>query len=144
MGLPLGREGRPVRRLDRILVIEQSLIRRQWSLTCKTPLCPLLCLTGVLNLHLQQVPKPYLLDARRRWLRINYVERIGIWPVLRTWNWQQLGNLRSVRLYRSRIPVSTTANGFPSRFIPNTSWTPWWVCGAQGQRKIYSIYGVFK
>ncbi len=30
--------------------------------------------TVFLNLHLQQVPNPYLLVARRRWLRVNCVE----------------------------------------------------------------------
>ena len=75
------------------------------SMTCNTPLWPLLglmdgqigpiqsigwscqplepiyfILTVLLNLHLQQVPNPYLLGARRWWLKVNCIERIGIWP----------------------------------------------------------------
>ena len=89
----------------------------EWSMACNTPLWPLLGQTGswiglilsihwscqarapicfiptvLLNLHLQQVANPYLLGARSRRLRVNCVERIGIWPVLRTWNWQWFGN----------------------------------------------------
>ena len=121
-------------------------------MSCNTPLWPLLSLTGgridpirsfdwlwqalapicfiptrLLSLYLQQVPNPYPLGARRRWLKVNCVERIGIWPALRTWNWQRLGNLLSARVYWSCIPASTKANRFPPWYIPNTSWTPWWV-----------------
>ena len=100
-----------------------------WPCQGLAPIC--FIPTVLLNLHLQQVPNPYPLGARRGWLRVNSVERIGIWPVLRTWNWQWRGNLPSSRVYWSRIPVSTKANGFPFWFIPNTSWIRrgWWNVG---------------
>ena len=129
-------------------------------MSCNTPLWPLLGLTGgrispirsigwpcqalvpicfittiLLNLHLQQVPNLYQWGARRRWLRVNCVERIGIWPVLRTWNWQPLGTLPSTRVYWSRISISTKANGIPSGFILNTSWTRWWVMERRASEK---------
>ena len=88
---------------------------------------------------LQQIPNPYLLDARRRWLRVNFVERIQLWPVLRVWNWQRLGNRPSTRVYWSHIPVSTKANGLPPWFIPNTSWTPLWVAERRASEK-YTAY----
>ena len=69
----------------------------------------------------------YLLGARRRWMKVNCVERIGICPVLRTWNWQQLENLPSAWVYWLCIPASTKANGFPPWYIPNTIWILWWV-----------------
>ena len=47
--------------------------------------------------------------------------------MLRTWNWQWLGSLPSTRVYWLCIPVSTKVNGLPPWFIPNTSWTRWWV-----------------
>ena len=50
------------------------------------------------------MPNPYLLGARRQWLRFTGVERIGIWPVLWTWNWQRLGNLPSIRVYWFAYP----------------------------------------
>ena len=113
-------------------------------MTCNTPFWPLLGLTDgqidpirscqavapicfiptvLLNMHSQQVPNPYLLSARRRWLRVNCVERIEFWPVLRTWNCQQLENILSARVYWSCIPVSTKTNGF-HWYIPDTSLTP--------------------
>ena len=132
----------------------------EWSMSCNTPLWPLLGLTSsrrgpiqsiglscqaqaptcfiltvLLNLHLQQVPNPYLLGVRRWWLRVNCIERIGIWPLLRTWNWQRLKNLSSTRVYWSCIPVSTKANGFPPWFIPNTSWILWWVVERRASEK---------
>ena len=149
-------------RKDGILVVKQSLIRRLWTMSCNPLFWPLLGLMGgrispirsvgwscqalapiyfipiiLLNLHLQQVPNTYLLAARRRLLRVNCVERIGIWPVLRTWNWQRLGSLPSTRVYWSRIPVLTKANGFPLVTFPTQVRFRggWW---------IYSIYGVFK
>ena len=38
------------------------------------------------NLHRQEVPNPYLLGSRRRWLKVNCIERIGIWPQLKTYS----------------------------------------------------------
>ena len=137
----------------------------KWSMTCNIPLWPLFGLTGgrispiqsigwsyqvlapiyfiptvLLNLHLQQVPIFFLLlVARRQWLRVNCIERIGIWPVLRTWNWQRLRSLPSTRVYWSRFPVSTKANGLPPWFIPNTSWIPWWVEERRASEK-YTVY----
>ena len=43
-----------------------------WSYQALAPIY--FILTVLLNLHLQQVPNPYLLIARRRWLRVNCVE----------------------------------------------------------------------
>ena len=132
----------------------------EWSVTCNTPLWPLLgltpnwigpiqsiswsyqalapicfILTVLLNLHLQQVPNPYLLGARRWWLRVNYIERRGIWPVLRIWNWQRLKNLLSAWIYWLCIPISTKVNGFLPCYITNTSWTPWWVMEHRASEK---------
>ena len=112
-------------------------------MSCNTPFWPLLSLTGgwiglvwsigwscqalapvcfiptvLLNLHLQQIPNPYLLGVRRRWLRVNCIERIGIWPVLRTWNWQWLRNLPSAWVYWLRTPISNKANGLPLSSFP--------------------------
>ena len=87
--------------------------------------------TVLLNLHLQQVLNPYILGARRGWLRVNCIERIGISPKLRTWNWQRLENLPSARLYWSCIPVSTKANGFPLGTFPTQIGlcVGWWSTG---------------
>ena len=95
--------------------------------------------TVILNLHLQQISNPYLLGARWRWLRVNCVEKIGIWPVLKTWNRQRLGNLPSARKYWSCYPVSTKANGFQPWYIPSTSWTPAWVVERSAIKK-YTAY----
>ena len=97
---PVGRGWWPVRRQDGSLVVERSLIRRQsgqwlathhfgpylvwqtvglgpirsigWSCQALAPIY--FILTVLLNLHLQHVPNPYLLVARRRWLRVNCVD----------------------------------------------------------------------
>ena len=129
-------------------------------MTCNTPLWPLIGQTGgqigliwsvgwsrqalapicfipsvLLNLLLQQVPNPYLLGTRRQWLRVNCIERIGIWPVLKTLNWQWLGSLHSTQVYWSHIPISTKANGLPLWFVSNTGWTPWWVVERRTSKK---------
>ena len=84
--------------------------------------------TVLLNLHLQQFPNPYLLGSRRRWLRVNCVNRIGIWPVQRTWKWQRRRNLPSARVYWRGIPIATKVNGFLLGSLPTQvelrSW--WW------------------
>ena len=133
-------------------------------MACNTPLWPLLDLTGgcigpiqsigwscqalapicfistiLLNLHLQQVPNPNLFGARRWWLRVNGVEIIRIWLVLRTLNSQWLGNLPSTWVYWSCIPISTKVNGFPSWFLPNTSWIPCRVVEYRASEK-YTAY----
>ena len=46
-----------------------------WSCQALAPIY--LISTVLLNLHLQQVPNPYLLVARRRWLRVNCVEKLA-------------------------------------------------------------------
>ena len=115
-----------------------SLIRSiGWSCQALATIC--FIPTVLLNLHLQPVTNPYLLGARRQWLRVNCVERIGIWPVLRTWNWQWLKNLPSTRVYWSHISVSNKANGLPPWFIHNTSWTLWWVVECRTSKK-YTAY----
>ena len=96
-----------------------------WSCQALAPIC--FIPTVLLNLHKQQISNTYLLGAKRRWLKVNCVERIGIWPELKIWNCQRLENQLSAQVYRSCILVSTKANGFPQRYIPNTSKTPWWV-----------------
>ena len=77
-------------------MVKQSLIRRQWSMACNTPLWPLLGLTGgrigpdpinrlVIPSHSTYIfysdrtfksafAASYLLVAKRRWLRVNCVE----------------------------------------------------------------------
>ena len=79
-------------------MVEQSLIRRQWSMACNTPLWPLLGLTGgrigpdPINRLVMSSPSTYIFYpdrtfksahaassqslsvARRRWLRVNCVE----------------------------------------------------------------------
>ena len=148
----VGRGLRPVRRLDGILVVVQSLIRRQrsqWLATnhfgpylvwravglgpirsigwsCQA-LAPIYFIpTVLLNLHLQQVPNPYLLVARKRLLRVNCAENLEFdqrWELeIRNGSeaYPQLENTGPVS------PVSTKANGLPPWFIPNTCWTPWW------------------
>ena len=93
---------------DGILVVEKYLDRQpRDQATCNIPFCSLLGKTSArtgpirsigwscqalapicfvlivfFNLHLQKAPNPYLLGAKRRWLRVNCVERIGIWPLL--------------------------------------------------------------
>ena len=69
-------------------------------LVMSSPIC--FIPTVLLNLHLQQVPNTYLLGARRQWLRVNCVERRGIWLVLRTWNWLWLRSLLSTRVSLSQ------------------------------------------
>ena len=98
-------------------------------------LAPTFIPTILLNLHLQQVPNPYFLGARKWWLRINCVERIEIWPVLRTWNWQWLKNLPTVWVYWLCISISTKANGFPPWYIPYTNWILWWVVEHNASKK---------
>ena len=104
---------------DRIVLIPSI----GWSYQALAPICYIP--TVLLNLHLQKVPNPYLLFAGRWWLSVNYVERIGIWLVLRTWNWQRLG------VYWSRIPVSTKVNGFPLCSFPTQVGLlgGWWGAG---------------
>ena len=128
----------------------------KWSMSCNTLLWPLLGLTGgpigpiqsigwscqalapicfiptvLLNLCLQQVPNPYLLGARR-WLRVKCVERIGICPVLRTWNWKLLGNLQLTR--ETRLNQSEWVS-------PLVHWTPWWMVESKANEK-YTAYMV--
>ena len=103
-----------------------------WS--CQAQALTCFILTVLLNRHWQQVPNTYVLGAKRRWLGVNCVERIGIWPVLRTLNWQWLGNLLSTRIF-----WSSKANGFIPWFLPNTVWTPWWVVERRASKK-YTAY----
>ena len=144
MRLPVGLGWRPVRCLDGTLVVELSLIRQQsgqwlathhfgpyfvwqvvglgliqsisWSCQALAPIY--FILTILLNLHLQQVPNPYLLSAGRRWLRVRCVE-----------NWNLYVSEAYLQLeYTGRVsPSQPRRMGDPHWFIPNTSWTPWWV-----------------
>ena len=101
---PVGTGWRPVRCWDGSLVVEQSLVRRQsgqwlathhfgpylvwravglgpiWSIgwSCQALAHKYFIPTVLLNLHLQKVPNPYLLVARRRWLRVNCVENRNV------------------------------------------------------------------
>ena len=70
---------------------------------------------------------------------VNCIERVRIWPVLRTWNWQWLGSILSAQVYRLCIPISTKADGFLPWYIPNTSWTPWWVVEYWTSRKYTTL-----
>ena len=99
--------------------------------------------TVLLNLHLQQVPNPYQLVARNRWLRVNCVE-IGIWAALRTWNWQRIGSLLSTRVYWSHIPRLNQGEWVTPLVYSQHKLDSVVGGGAQGEWKIYSIYGVFK
>ena len=57
--------------------------------------------TVFLNLHLQQVPNPYQLVARRRWLSVNCVENRNLTSA------EKLATARNptlTRVYWSRIP----------------------------------------
>ena len=119
-------------------MVEQYLAwQLSGQITCNTPLWPFLGLTDrwldkpnpnklvvsgpstclfyptiLFNLYLQQIPNPYLLGARKWLLWVNCIERIGIWPLLKTWNWQQLENILPVWIYWLCIPISTKMNGF--------------------------------
>ena len=42
-------------------------------------------------------------------------------------------------LYWSCFPISTKANGFPPWYIPNISWTPWWVAEHRASEK-YTVF----
>ena len=79
-----------------------------------------------LNLHLQQVPNPYLLVARRRWLRVNCVVNMNLTSA------EKLATARKPTLNLSILvaypPSRPRRMGYPPpRFIHNTSWTSWWV-----------------
>ena len=83
------------------------------------------------NLHLQQIPNPCLLGTKWQWLRVNCIKKIGIWPLLKTWNQHGLENLLPVQVYWPCIIISTKVNGFLSWYILDTSWTlcGWWSPG---------------
>ena len=107
---PFGRGSQSMMLKHGILVVEQYLVRQpSRQATYNTSLWPSLGLTGgrtdpirsvcwsfqaivatcfiptvLFNLQLQKIPNPYLLRARRRWLSVSYVERIGMWPMLKT------------------------------------------------------------
>ena len=70
---------------------------------------------------------------------VSCIERIGIWLVLRTWNWQQLENLLLAWVYWLCILISTKVSEFLPWFIPNTSWTPWWVLDHRASEKYTAL-----
>ena len=73
----------------------------------------------------------YLICARRRRLRVNYVKMKGLFNLVRlsykSRIWQRFEILLLIRVYWFCIPVSAKANMFSSWFIPFSSWTLWWV-----------------
>ena len=114
-----------------------------WSIgwSCQT-LAPIYLIPTIhLNLHLQQVPNPYLLVTRRWWLRVNYDEN------------RNLTSGENLKLAMARKPTL-----YSSILVAYLSSQPRWMGyllgsfpiqvglrgGGQGQWKIYSIYGVFK
>ena len=137
-------------------------------MACNTPLWPLLSLMGgqigpirsigwscqalapiyfiptvLLNLHWQQVPEPYLLGARRRWLKVNCVEN------------RNLTSAETMKLATARKPTFNSSILVTYPRLNQGEWVTPLVHsqhkldsvvagGAQGQWKIYSIYGVFK
>ena len=99
--------------------------------------------TVLLNLHLQQVPNSYRLGARRRWLRVNCVEN------------RNLTSAENLKLATARKPTVNLSILVVYPRVNQGEWVTPLVHsqhkldsvvggGAQGQRKIYSIYGVFK
>ena len=111
-----------------------------WSCQAQSPIY--FIPTVLLNLHLQEVPNPYLLVARRRWLRINCVEN------------RNLTSAENLKLATARNPTYSSIlvayhpsqprrMGYPLGSFPTQVElrAGWW---SSGPVKIYSIYGVFK
>ena len=73
---------------------------------------------------------------------MSIVLKIGIWPVLR--NWQRIESLPSTRVYWSRIPRLNQGEWVTPLVHSQHKLDSVVGGGAQGQWKIYSIYGVFK
>ena len=96
-----------------------------WSCQALAPIY--FFLTVVLNLHLQQVPNTYQLVARRRWLRVSCVKN----RYLTSAENLKLATARKPTLNLSILvaypPSQPRRMGYPTWFIHNTSWTPWWV-----------------
>ena len=162
---PVGRGWWPVRRWDGSLVVEQSLIRRQsghwlathhfgpylvwqavglgpirptgWSCQALAPIY--LIPTVLLNLYWQQVPNPYLLVARRRWLKVTWVENRNL-----IWNWQRFGSLPSTRVYWLRCPRRNQSKWVTPLVYSQHKLDSGGGGGALGHWKICSIYGIFK
>ena len=163
MRRPAGCGWRLVGLYEGILVVEQSLIRR---LSCQCFATPTLgpnfvrravgetrsnqsagrikflhLHVNLLNLHLQQVPNPYLLGARKRWMRVNCIERIGIWPVLKL----ATDRKSSLRLSISVMHLRLNKSKWVSPLILSQNKLDSVVgCEVSVKRKIYSIYGVLK
>ena len=127
----------------------------EWSMPYKTPLWPLLGLTGgrigpirsigwscqalapicfistvLLNLHLQQVPNTYLLGARKRWLRVNCVENRKLISFRSTWK-KLHSFLEARRIVGSYMGEAVTPPLHGGRIEPMTttntehSWRNW-------------------
>ena len=94
-----------------------------WSCQTLAPIC--FILTILLNLHFQQIPNPYLLGARRWWLRVKCVERIGIWPVLRIGSGSktcsQLEYTGHISLFQSR-QMGLPFGSFPTQVGLHDGW----------------------
>ena len=106
-------------------MVEQSLIWRQWSLACNTPLWPILGLTnGWIGLNwlalscpstrlfsteciiqsalVEQCPTLYLIRARRWGLRVNWVKRKGHFNSVRlSYKNKNLAEVRNLALNKS-------------------------------------------
>ena len=78
------------------------------------PAFALICFIFIVlfNLHWQKILSSFLWGHRRQWLKVNWIEWIGIGPLLKTWNLQVLENPLHQWVYWSCIPVSTKVNGF--------------------------------
>ena len=93
---------------------------------------------GISNLHLQQVPNPYLLRARRWWLRVN--RNLTIAKNLK------LKMTLKPRVYLSCIPVSTNVNGFPIGTLPKQVGLRdrWWSTGpTKNKQHLFSINSTY-
>ena len=93
-----------------------------WLCQAPAPIC--FIPTVLFNLHLKQIPNPYLLGARRSgWVSTALREK----EFDHCWEYTPSSSILVVH------PVSTKVNGY----IPNTNWTLWWVVEHK------ATYGIF-
>ena len=113
-----------------------------WSYQALVPIC--FFRTILLNLHTQQILNPYLLGARRRWLRVNSC-----------WENRNLTNVENLKLAMARKPTLSSSILVAYPHLNKDKWAFPLVHsqhrlgsvvggGAQGQQKLYSIYKELK